>query len=304
MVLSFTMPQHGLLPTESSRFWDLDPDYQNAIPSSLFLVNKAMSANARDILKKEVYLVIELSPEMSMSFGRITFLNTYLRDRGKFLSHRTLAHVGHFKHMSNFELDLMTDRFDPWWFMEEGVAAPIVECERYKESLRLICDTLATYNDQIQHLVIQVPCLCRLKNTAMAHLAESMLLDFLGPLRRLRVAKPISFRITHKDDDDAWDPVTRDPLRTEGLVQTFEANFGRLLGEELSKEEETWKEIKAMDRAQLKTAGINMKDVLGALWSVLIRNLGHFDACAEQAKSYVYRKLRKQDDRSLSETAG
>ncbi|KAL9004689.1 MAG: hypothetical protein Q9188_002504 [Gyalolechia gomerana] len=287
MVLREAMPQHGLLPRNSRRLMEVKGDYQNAIPHNLFRVNKAISAEARCIAKKEVYLVIEVSPDNAASTDAINVLSLNLKGLANFWSHTALTDFPHFRKLSNFKLDLMTDNVRPWFHVDQVY----FDCSDYKEKLRLVCDALAT-NNNIQHIIVQIPCLCSLRADDTVHIAQSKLLDFLSPLRRLKVAQPVDFRITHGTDH--WGEGTDDPNITENLKHLLKANFGDLVGEKLSKEETLWKNIKARDRTELHEAA--EADVDYKLWE-LFETLNdypeNFERHVRRVKKYWSRKLRK-----------
>lgn len=311
MVLRSTMPKR-LLPVEP---WHCTKDpwkYPRPIPSNLLRVNKSISALARSIVRNEVYLVIYVGADDGLESSVIRFLNQ--RVRAGFRSPQTLAHVQHFKQMRNFELDLEPDLTHPWSFMqnmhEEDLGIPWdYQCDIHKEQIRLICDTLETFKDDIQHLIIRIPCLCSLDSiptTEVAHLAETMLLDIFAPLRRLRVAKPITFRIKHGESEcdlydieqRSWLPRRVSPYnkaRTAHLKQILESNLGRLVGENLSNQEQTWKAIKAMDYLRLfPPRGKALVD-LYFLWKRLNRCPDEFEADAERVRDFLCTQLPREE---------
>ncbi|KAL8943453.1 MAG: hypothetical protein Q9211_000985 [Gyalolechia sp. 1 TL-2023] len=286
MVLREAMPPHGLVPWHPLIFRRTDVEKPSAIPLSLFRVNKSISAAAQYIAQKEVHLVVEVSPDYGPHPDRIKVLGLDLKGLANFWSHSALARIRHFRKMRNFELRLMTDHARPWGDVDQVY----FECREYKEKLRIISDTLAT-NPGIQHIIVQVPCLCSLDSDEKVQLARSKLLDFLSPLRRLRVTQPVTFRVTHENDHPEKD--RRDPIRTEDLKQVLRANFGDLVGENLSTEETMWRNIKAKDRTELYAAADS--DVDHKLWE-LFETLNdypeNFARHARRVKAYWSRKLR------------
>ncbi|KAI4118354.1 MAG: hypothetical protein LQ345_001575 [Seirophora villosa] len=246
IIIHHAIPQHGLVPFNSPRLRYLD-DWKNSnsLPSSLFRVNKMISAQVQALVQKEAYLVINVTPGTGHLYGStVSFLKTQLLTVRQLPSHLAFANVGHFQKLRNFELDLMSARKLPWKRIE-------VDCTAYKERFRLIGDILSTFNDDIQHLTINLPCLC---GVDAPESVEACILDFLAPLRRLRVAKPVAFRADHTQHKIFCKNIVQDDFRTERLLHILEEHFGRLTGEELSFEEAAWRYIKAEDRTKVYAA--------------------------------------------------
>ncbi|KAL8963119.1 MAG: hypothetical protein Q9193_000573 [Seirophora villosa] len=258
MIIHHAIPQHGLIPFNSPRLRYLgDWNYSNSLPSSLFRVNKMISAQVQALVQKEVYLVINVSPGTGQRYGSmVSFLQTQLLSVQELPSHLAFANVGHFQKLRNFELDLMSARRYPWKRIQN-------DCRAYKERFRLIGDILSTFNDDIQHLTINLPCLCGINAPEAFQTIEACILDFLAPLRRLRVAKPIAFKIYRKH-------IVQDDSRMERLLHILEEHFGRLTGEELSFEEAAWRDIKAEDRTKVYAAlGFETEPDFCMLWYLL-----------------------------------
>ncbi|KAI4234928.1 MAG: hypothetical protein L6R40_006596 [Gallowayella cf. fulva] len=250
MIIRESMPQHGLLPNRPRCGPKLASGYNNTIPSSLFSVNRAISAEAQFICQKEVYLIIQITPVDTPvnHHSTIAVLNTELEFgfRLGYPSHLLFANIQPFRKLRNFKIDLMiTERIDRRSFWLEQL-----EHEKYKERLRLICDTLATYNNEIQQLRIRIPCLCELQNAEMVLLAKIQLLDLLSPLRRLRVAGPISYDILHQETDGQRVICSHD--RGKDASQSLGQTLCHVKGEKLSKEELTWRKASRNFQAQAK----------------------------------------------------
>ncbi|KAL9011959.1 MAG: hypothetical protein Q9173_003232, partial [Seirophora scorigena] len=238
MIIRRAIPQHGLLPFASLRLGYLDDwNYPNSIPSSLFRVNKMISAEAQAMK------------------NTISFLKTQLLNVRQFPCHLAFANVGHFQKLRNSELDQMTEHVRPWERIE-------ADSREYKERFRLVRDILSTSNDDIQHLSITLPCLCGIDTPESVQTAEACLLGFLAPLRRLQVAKPIAFRVDHIQHGRFHKTIVQNDFRTEHLLHMLEEHFGRLTGEDLTGEEAVWRDIKAKDRTQLHAASIEIEQTL------------------------------------------
>ncbi|KAI4088670.1 MAG: hypothetical protein LQ344_005908 [Seirophora lacunosa] len=286
IIIRQAIPQHGLLPFASLRLGYLDDwNYPNSIPTSLFRVNKMISAEAQAIVQEKVYLVIDVSQDFTRSHrSTISFLKTQLLSVRELPSHLAFANVGHFEKLRNFELDLMTEQVRPWALIEAG-------SRQYKERFRLIGDILSTFNHNIQHLTITLPCLCGIDTPESVQTAEACLLNFLAPLRRLRVAKPIAFRVEHIQNEPFDNPIVHDDFRTEHLLHMLKEHFGRLTGEELSGLEAVWRNLKAEDRTQLHAASIEVEKTLCMLWYVLDKTPTAFQRCATRIQASWSRKL-------------
>ncbi|KAL9029929.1 MAG: hypothetical protein Q9180_006967 [Flavoplaca navasiana] len=177
--------------------------------------------------------------------------------------------------MRNFEIAPISDRRYPWWFatapwMQEGAPEPrlVEDCAEYKEQVRFICDTLLACDVNIQHLSIRLPCLCDLESAEIA-LARPYLMELLSPIRRLRAHYPTTFKVIHgnyRPHGRAWG-IAHDDVKAGSLLSCLEASFGDLIGEELSTEENMWKEIKAIERAKKEpAASIIDKELRNLFW--------------------------------------
>ncbi|CAO1601115.1 hypothetical protein XANCAGTX0491_004779 [Xanthoria calcicola] len=210
--------------------------------------------------------------------------------------------------MRNFEVAPMIGRPDYWWFAEtdsyrEGsnVKHLIVEArDEYTEKVRLICDALAAYNDNIQQLAIRLPCLCNLLPPEIP-LAISYIVDILSPIRRLRTSQPTTFKITHEDQvhiDGRLRPTKHNKATTAPFLEALEANFGgKLIGEELSPKEKVWRDIKTMERVQCEIANNSVDSQIFHLWEYQSNPDFDFEAHAMKVKETMLWLLEEEKRR-------
>lgn len=233
MILHTAIPQHPILPQEPKRhgnpytLWHphlVCPRYARcpdarcpsdvlsepkSTSTSLLLVNKAMSAEVQRIIQQNVVLVIEVgAPDSSTcKTTSVYYLSTtiYLGYCTGFRYSLTQSDIRPLQTMRNFEIAPTIGRDDYWWFAETdsnrwGKASHLIAEQRdeYTEKVRLICDALAAYNDNIQQLAIRLPCLCNLLPPEIP-LAISYMFHILSPIRRLRTSQPTTSKITHED---------------------------------------------------------------------------------------------------------
>ncbi|KAL8790093.1 MAG: hypothetical protein Q9213_000795 [Squamulea squamosa] len=119
-----------------------------------------------------------------------------------------------------------------------------------KEQLRFVSDTLAS-NDSIRSLSITIPCDCCLKGGNGANSTVDEVLDFLTPLKQLRVAsKSVKLEAAF---DDGYDGLKGDVClnicpepECQQLARQLQGALGPLDGKQLDHEEEAWKKLKAM----------------------------------------------------------
>ncbi|KAI4260207.1 MAG: hypothetical protein L6R42_004166 [Xanthoria sp. 1 TBL-2021] len=306
MILRAAMPQYGILSpkTRQPRCPDVISE-RESISTSLFLVSKTISAEVQRIIQQDVFLVIEVtSRRPRLDSISTSYLHTSI-DLGYangFRSLLTLSDIQPLQRMRHFEIAPMIDRSDLWWFTRArwnlGVKPHAFVAERreeYKEKLRLICDTLSAHNDNIQQLVFRMPCLCNLRSSEAA-LAISHIIECLSPIRRLRTLHPTTFRITHDGFhlDQQPRPIKHDKATSEPFIKALYASFGKLVGEELSTKEKTWKDIKAMERVQNEPAVSVVNGYLFDLWDCLSLSKGVFEAMAMEVKGTMLRLLAEE----------
>ena len=251
MVLRMAMPTNGVVPASSGRYDHWEPSH-NRIPVALLSVNKAFSSLARSIIENEVFVNFEMSPDNGAYPSMIKVLGRLLLGVPPFRSNVSLKDTQHLKNLCNFELTIGADHVSPWGFIRDrNHSDPSfpwdLQCYIYKEQMRLVCDTLAFSTKAIRHLRVRFPCLCSpwsVPTTNDALALERKMIDFLAPLRRLRVAEPVTFEIDHNEwncdynnPKPEWmfgrlDPY--DQVRTQHLQHSLETSFGKLIGEKLS----------------------------------------------------------------------
>lgn len=176
---------------------------------------------------------------------------------------------------------------DDWWFEDDiSLEGYRKHCLTLKERLRLVCDALAN-NHAIQRLTVTIPCLCCLARsgchsrdhwmspyTALLHnhcsfsQAYPEFFDFLSPLKRIKVAKPVVFEVyrdigTGKSEGDA---VLCQDAECMKLVGRSHENMDCLRGEYLPYEEEAWRTIKGLDHGNTRMLRTDSVYMLRALW--------------------------------------
>ncbi|KAI4188456.1 MAG: hypothetical protein L6R41_002135 [Letrouitia leprolyta] len=298
-IIQETMPHHGLLPWHSFRLLETEQDYVNAIPYGLFLVNKSISKEARYIVQKEVYFVIEVVSDIGPDKDRIKIERLSLPGLKNMWSHSILAEVQQLRELRNFKFDLLHGHTDPWTGVNEYQFH--FRCMEIEEKLRLICDALTTYNTNIQNLVVQIPCLCSLEGSEdkLLH-AYAWLGYILEPLRRLKVAQPVAFYFSHHDaprppctyPESETRTITHNPIRTRNVERFLEHHFGALQGEPLSKYEQIWKDIKARDRDELYDTDVDVAQHLWELFTILHDAPDFFRRYAASVGMFWNSKLR------------
>ncbi|KAL8878503.1 MAG: hypothetical protein Q9198_003698 [Flavoplaca austrocitrina] len=247
IILRFTMPQYGLRAF-SSPFPMHDPAYKSArkarleelqqedtAPTGVFRTNRSISAQALHIFNSEIYVHINLT---------IRTINCLREEyRGHFscqISPRQSHILGS---MSNVQINL------GGWLGATEIAFGIVKMDvkrsyrLLKESLRRICDAM-TKNRNLQRLIVTLPCHCCLMNIALpATQLLAYILDYLTPLRRLRVAHTVNLLPTAGFVSSPEVVVCRQPACSH-LANTIQTQFIQLSGEELTSRERKWKQIK------------------------------------------------------------
>ncbi|KAL8680280.1 MAG: hypothetical protein Q9186_003518 [Xanthomendoza sp. 1 TL-2023] len=274
MIVRFAMPQHGLRPmskhssSESGRFHDRDiigyawykKHQREHSPAPLFCTSKWFSSTALPLFHQEVPYYINIYPwgirhhNESLLFARPERCCPEGHRSYHFRSHRKFQQLPSFKSMQNYRLNAILGKnwYDDYWIANEEKRERYYSrsCSSIKEQLRLVCDSLAS-NDQIQSLSVTVPCYCCLKGGHRAEEALSWTLDFLAPLKRLRVAKAVVVRAVYDDGfdgsrGDVWLNHCERP-ECKQLGKDVQVALGHLAGEPLRDEEIMWRELKATD---------------------------------------------------------
>ncbi|KAI4131407.1 MAG: hypothetical protein LQ338_001234 [Usnochroma carphineum] len=299
MIFRFLMPDDRTRPLHS-REYDWNDKYDcyftedfvervasaAAIPTSLFRVNKAVSAEALRLLHNETFFRMDITPFGVYGRGGST---KYL---SSFTNHKVLAKWKAFKCMRNYHLNLKSSSIretfhpraediyrDPRTY-EDGA-------ERIKEWLRLICDELVA-NGIIQNLTITAPCKCAQKAARRVPKDERTMVDLFSPLKRISL--PNSVSISLHDDRKKRKGIQDSCRKAEclGLAQTLQASIGRLQGEPLSEREATWKEIKSLkqrDESMMKN-GARMNGYDWRDWAD--SGIEHVWACLNGRRSEWY----------------
>ncbi|KAI4229403.1 MAG: hypothetical protein L6R36_000857 [Xanthoria steineri] len=206
--------------------------------------------------------------------------------------------------MRNFEIAPMIGQDGEWGFAKTEIYTggkldhyTTGQRDEYTEKVRLICDALAAYNQNIQQLAIRLPCLCNLLPPEIP-LAKSYIFGILSPIRRLRTSHPTIFRITHKDHNHLYGqprPMKHDQATTAPFLEALEANFGgRLIGEELSPREKIWRDIKTMERVQCEIVNNRVNEQIFDLWEYQSEPDYDFEAEARKVKETMLRLLEEE----------
>ncbi|KAL8733029.1 MAG: hypothetical protein Q9166_002427 [cf. Caloplaca sp. 2 TL-2023] len=264
MVIRFAMPSNGMHPLNRKL------SNKNEAPVSLFRTSKSLSAMALPIFYNEVPLYIDISPHVISyspeSLRRWVGTRNYL-----FQSHLSIRKLQQFRVLRKYRFNLV---FEPCWFdakPEDRADDYSAYCRLFKEQLRVVCDTL-TGNEAIQELVVTIPCLCLLDDGLVAQ-AYPEIIDFLSPLHRIKVAKPVVFETTYQDrnsnrQETIW-PISCRRTECNNLAQSIQASMGHLNGKELTSEEQTWKRIKELDHGNPHILREESIRLLGILWEFL-----------------------------------
>ncbi|KAL8925033.1 MAG: hypothetical protein Q9208_003717 [Pyrenodesmia sp. 3 TL-2023] len=222
----------------------------DSIPTSLFRVDKQISAEALRLFHNQTFFRMDVTPFGISARGGVT------RELHSFSSHEVLAAWKAFQCMRNYHINVKSSSvceiFDPKamdifsdpYTYENGA-------ERIKEWLRLVCDELLA-NDVIQNLTITAPCKCAQKAAGLVPKDESTIADLFAPFKRIRL--PNSVVISLHNDRKKKQGI-QDPCRRPGclsLAQTLQAGIGRLQGEPLSEREATWKAVKLLNHHDYK----------------------------------------------------
>ncbi|KAL8727221.1 MAG: hypothetical protein Q9166_006185 [cf. Caloplaca sp. 2 TL-2023] len=257
-IVRLAMPQSGLrLRRRDKRYFTIAPGApvtqrqwhsrlrtEDSVPTGLFLTNKYISTLAQDIFHNEVEMHISVSPE------NLTVFDKWVPSFSLPAS-MPANKVQHFTSMRCYCLNirLRDERYigRPWGLTHQVILTNYRKSVyKLKEQLRFVCDMLA-HNSSIQRMTITFPCHCILAGINNAPPALKITQDYLAPLRRLRVAKPVTFVPAHGKDPQNETDLCNKPACLQ-LAHQIQLSIGRLEGEALSHREETWKKLKKMKR--------------------------------------------------------
>ncbi|KAL8917444.1 MAG: hypothetical protein Q9208_007938 [Pyrenodesmia sp. 3 TL-2023] len=296
----------------------------------LLLVSKDFTDVARQAFIDTVPLVVSVTPVC------LRFLEAVERVCYKYLSYTSFLRFEHFRRMRTFELDL--DFAQRWWhdrFKEPLNPNREIWWGEPKEWLRIICDLLST-NGNIRQLTVRFPCLCHLKedeDPELADQAERIMLNFFSPLRRVKVANRVEFIWSHNMDrleainnepESNKNELTADKDNGEHtpgdappnpcgndtrggiLGRKIRQQFSHLTGESSSRQEATWKRVKAMERYR---TGVSTDVRIG--WEGLIEELletvlTRLERCAlsPDQSSVAYQRHSAAFERAVNEAVG
>ncbi|KAL8889273.1 MAG: hypothetical protein Q9215_003439 [Flavoplaca cf. flavocitrina] len=241
MVIRFAMPEDGLRSI-SHRNKEYEPPPSQpirraSIPTALFRTNHYLSAVSLDTFHREVCMHIGVSPKKITCSGH--WVTTH-----PFPARISPSKAHFFTSMRKYQLNIRPGEIRPNKPMQKNM----------KEQLRRASDMLAE-NDDIKHLTVTFPChctwschcsvrcLCALRDTSRVFAA---VLDFLSPLKRIKVAKTVIFKPASGLFIDAEDDNCNEN-RCLDLAHIVEASMSQLIGEALTPREATWQRIKAME---------------------------------------------------------
>ncbi len=289
MIVEYAMPSNGLrpqptlcplrslwiLPDKLRRRTDKELWYnqheRRRLPTALFYTNKWLSSVALAITYHHLPFYINIYPWGIMYHPRTLLFGHHFR------SHLSFQQLPQFKSLRHYRLNIMHDgnwyddnsdkhHENRYWRFREI-------CEVFKEQLRFVSDSLSA-NDDIQSLSISIPCLCCLANSGTGVMqACAKTLDFLRPLQRLWVTKPVVLEAVHDNgfdglEGDVWLNTCSEP-ECQHLAEMARKSLHHLDGRLISQEEETWKELKAMDRGDDARRSHESRISLHGLWTRL-----------------------------------
>ncbi|KAL8716221.1 MAG: hypothetical protein Q9220_000126 [cf. Caloplaca sp. 1 TL-2023] len=308
-VLRLALP-HRLAPSLVQRAHNIIKK-RRSWSTNLLRVNKAVSNLTRSILTNEIPLVFKVAVASLEEPLGLTVLDRDITYSDQAARPQMLADMHQIHSMRRFELDLMSADDCSWWSAYKdqpiaGIHAPFDCAQReseYKEKLRFICDTLVAFSDNIQHLSVRVPCTCQLKNDEeLALTVVTRMVDYLAPLRRLHVAKSVTFHVVHNDHDQPYlSGVPLNVPRAEQQCQILQASLGRLRGEKLSEHEEMWKNLKSMDWPTCSFVQDHFQSEFRSIREALDGIGNDFEKRAEQARVYISNKLRQEKSLALEQ---
>ncbi|KAL8780304.1 MAG: hypothetical protein Q9213_006528 [Squamulea squamosa] len=285
MIVRLAMPLTGLRPgpwphwieRNTYFFKELNGSIPSKehIPVNLFRTSKSISAMALSIFHSKVPLHIDICTWAIWYTGEKRFI---WYDLFRFPSQLRMLATPQLRHMRNYQINFMLE--DRW---QDRHLCTMEYCEVFlhlKERLRLVCDALAD-NDAILRLTVTIPCLCWpsmdagttfwIPPTANIHSHGSFseaypeTLDLLSPLKRMKVAEPVSFTAIkyHGRNQDRPDRPMHpcQQIACKNLAQSMQQTLSHLDKQDLPPEEKSWKRVKELDRGHpgiLKPASVQM----------------------------------------------
>ena len=242
MIIRFSMPQDGLRSirrrNQNNEPPPSEPVRRSSIPTGLFRTNHYLSAVSLDTFHSEVCMYIGVSLRRTICCGH--WLN-----RCPFPARIPPCNAHFFTSMRHYQLNI---RYG------DAILDKSLQKEM-KENLRLVSDMLSE-NSNIKHLTVTFPCHCSWYCRCSGHCQCAMrdtsqvvaaVMDFLSPLKRIKVANTVSFKPACGPYTNAEDGICNE-TRCLKLAHTMEASLSQLTGEALNHREATWKRIKAMER--------------------------------------------------------
>ena len=239
---------------------------RDRIPTNLFRTSSTISAEAIRILYNDTFLRLDVSP-----FG-IHARGLFTDSLQSWDNHQVLGEWKPFDCMRNYHLNIKANAFSK--YIRDGGChrhPPDFETglEEIQEWLRLICDEISAHNI-IKYLRVTAPCECALKEARLIPEDLSSVLDLSKPLKRLRLATPVRVSLHHDVYGHGSESQCTRKQCLE-LSRRLKADVGRLCGENLSREEAIWKDLKLEVQAE-KHSREFLRGIKGYGWSDIERN--------------------------------
>lgn len=258
MVLRFAFPENGIrslaIPLARSDpahdatllFWQGKLHTEDVIPTALFRTNRRISAQSLDIFKRQIHMHVDIMADM---IGCLRHACS-----GPLWHQVCAAQQRRLGLMRSYQINIRFDfsRCSLLPADEEGFR----NHQMFKEKLRHVSDALAQ-NANLQRLTVTIPCLC--KQTK----AYKGVLDILSPLKRLRVAKPVTFQPANGSEFLPDIHPCKQPACLQ-FARSLQTNLGHLRGKTLDHRERTWRKIKGI--AEIQRSSVRRGQDLAAFW--------------------------------------
>ena len=304
-VLRYALPDYLFWQMDMGPHFDEVYNGSTRLPTSLLYVSRLVSSIARSIVTHEIPLLIAPSPNIIEIPG--TKMTIDMCSPGRYLPYTSLDHAKLLKQLRNFELKMVTE--GSWDFLfrksrPHDLTSPTPDHQRVKEKIRLVCDALANFNQDIKSLTVTFPCCCDL-DEKKSRVAESALVEIFAPLHRLSVARNVTFCCKHTracDHGPGFFSQSRpkDLVKVKRIESRLEAVYGRLVGEDLDLREQLWKEVKAMERPSCNSYGPEQTMVSNRV-EKLFRTLNNHPEKFQRQAQYVKRFIDRHTPQSKEE---
>ena len=214
----------------------VEPKQSEVVPTSLFRMNKMISAETLALFRNEYSFRMDITPFGIHARGHCT-----KEDGGYHYSHlKQLSSWRPFDNHRNFHLNLRSDAVRWAQYSNQDPLSYREGHYNVKEWLRLVCDELSI-RPPIQNLSITAPCRCALANRLPKD--KTLILDLFTPLKRICVLNQVSLSL-HYDRKSRGIQYPCARAACGKLRSKIQVSLGRLEGEPLDAHESTWKELK------------------------------------------------------------